>query len=228
MSTVNTEVEVCRTSKYGKRCFSWSAVIVGALIALGIGFLLNLFSVAIGLTAFAHSDSATTLAVGGFIGMVIVAIVSMGVGGWVAGHIGANKAYCHDGVYSCNYGALYGFTAWCLSLVFAVFLSAHMGSFVATSTAMLSGPVAVQGVAVSGVDSKPTVVTVQKNEDSARVTANVNADDAAKAAAMATFVTFFLFFIGALAAAIAGHCAYACCCKRCDVVERKDVPPYKV
>ncbi|MFZ2315280.1 MAG: hypothetical protein WAW86_06455 [Gammaproteobacteria bacterium] len=225
MSTVTTGTEVCRTtSKHGKRCFSWSAVIVGALVAIGISFLLNMFSVAIGLTAFAHTDSATTLAVGGFIGMVIVAIVSMGFGGWVAGHMGASKAYCHDGVYSCNYGALYGFTAWCLALVFAVFMSAHMGSFVATSTAMLSGPVAVQGVANSVDKKAPTVVTVQKSEESTKVTANVNVEDAAKAAAMTTFMAFFLFFIGALSAAIFGHFAYACCCKRCE----KDVPPYKV
>lgn len=219
MSTTNTEVEVCRTSKHGKRCFSWSAVIVGALVAIGIGFLLNMFSIAIGLTAFSHTDSATTLAVGGFIGMVIVSIVSMGFGGWVAGHMGANKAYCHDGVYSCNYGALYGFTAWCLALVFTVFMSAHMGNFIATSTAMLSGPVAVHGVAVSSVDKKvPTTVTVQKSEESTKVTANVNVEDAAKAAAMTTFLAFFLFFIGALSAAIFGQCAYACCCKRCEKV----------
>ncbi len=226
MNTVVKEAEVCKTSKFGKRCFSWSAVFVGALVAIGIGFLLNMFSVAIGLTAIAHSDSTATLVIGGFVGMIIIAIVSMGLGGWVAGHLGASKVCHDDGVAKkCNHGCLYGFTTWCVALVFAIFLSGHMGSFMAASTAMLTGPIAVQSVAVSGVENTaPTHVMVKKSEGSTSVTADVNTGDAANVFALTSFLAFFLFFIGALAAAIAGHCAYACCCKKC-VVDKKE---YKV
>jgi len=51
---------------------SWTAIFVGAIVAVGLSFLLNLFGIAIGLSAFTLStDGASVLAVGGLVGMII-------------------------------------------------------------------------------------------------------------------------------------------------------------
>ena len=66
----------------------WSAIIAGAFVGVGLGFLLHLFGIAISLSAYSSSTNgaAETLAIGGFIGIVIGVIVSMGAAGFVAGY----------------------------------------------------------------------------------------------------------------------------------------------
>ena len=104
---------------------SWTAVIVGALVGVGLTFLLALFSAAIGLSAFSmDSTGATTLAVGGFIGVVIGILVSMFLAGWVAGYLGRPYAMGR------NLGVLYGFTAWCLALLLTASFAGPIGRYV--------------------------------------------------------------------------------------------------
>lgn len=79
-------------------CMCWTAVIAGALVGLGIGFLLNLFGAAIGLSAYKMNQSEAVLAIGGVIGLLIGVIVAMGASGFVAGYLGRfHHCYCHGG-----------------------------------------------------------------------------------------------------------------------------------
>ena len=62
---------------------SWTAIFVGALIGTGLGFLLHLFGIAIGLSAFSLTpDGATAVAIGGIVGMLIGVIASMLAAGY--------------------------------------------------------------------------------------------------------------------------------------------------
>src|SRR5688572_22301369 len=99
----------------GIRCVSWSGILIGAFIAVGLSFLLNLFSVAIGLSTYHMGpDGAQTLAVGGLIGFAIGIIAIMYFSGWVAGFLG--RVRCSSG----NCGSIYGLTMWCVALVLTV------------------------------------------------------------------------------------------------------------
>lgn len=191
------------------KCLSWSAVIAGALVGIGISFIFNLFAMATGLAAFAATTAGPkALAIGGIIGLVIIAIFSMGTAGWVAGYLGRPKSMHRD------MGVLYGFTAWCVALILTILLSGHIGKFVAYNASALQNPsYTITNVARDHVTSPAvtTEVTDTNSQVAQTDTVVVNAQDAAKVLAMSTFVSFVLFFIGALASCLGGHLGFRSC-----------------
>lgn len=182
---------------------SWTAVIVGALVGIGLAFLLNLFSVAIGLSVYTTTTAgAMTLAIGGMVGLAIGIIVSMYVAGWVAGYLG--RSHCVKR----NLGVLYGFTAWCLALLITVMMTANMGRYISTYSHFLSNP---------------TVVTLTQDKmdvmGTTKATANspvevVDVVVTAGNVGMGAFIIFILFSLGALASCFGGHCGMSC--RTCD------------
>lgn len=184
---------------------SWTAILVGALVGVGLSFLFNLFNISIGLAAY-NTDSTTGLtafAVGGFIGIVIGAFVSMFAAGWVAGYLGSSRM---AGEHNCKMDLVYGFTTWTIALVLSVMLTAHMGKFVMSHTKVLTHPNA------SAMMMTNDTGTARADDDAGTAVA-VNKDKTDQLATVA-FVTFFLFFLGALASCFGAHCALSCCSRR--------------
>ncbi|SRR5579883_188694 len=189
---------------------SWSAIFVGALVGLGLSFLLNLFSVAIGLTAFITNASALTLAIGGFIGLLIGVIVAMFVAGYTAGYLG--KPYCAPR----NLGVMYGFTAWCVALLLGVIFSTHMGHYVSAYSNFITHPRYVVVMEADTANAQPTTSapTARDDNKSGTVMVDVETQRTGSGLAMGAFIIFILFFVGALASCIGGHCGMATCCKK--------------
>lgn len=193
--------------------FCWSAIIAGALVGMGVSFLLNLFALAIGVTAFIYTDTTQTFAIGGFIALVIIAITSMGSLGWISGYLGAKNKICYNdhiqyNTTSCPAGCIYGFIAWCVALILTIFLSTHMGNYITSQRIAISSPNYI--TKTQTVSSRPFLTTkstshqnISRDEDKTLIQ-----DNAAKTLAMTTFVTFIVFFIGALSATIAGHLGF--------------------
>lgn len=200
--------------KYHRKCLSWSAIIAGAIVAFVINFLLNLFGVAIDLAAFTNTQAGVkTFAIGGFIGLIIVAIVSMFVGGMVSGYLG--RHYCVRR----NLGVLYGFLAFGVAIFFAALLTVPMTHFLSHYNEGLYGPSqAPTTVVANPSSSSSTMISSQgattngpalnDTNSSAAATTEKNANDLGKAA----ILTFVLFAIGALSACIGGHCGMMCKC----------------
>ncbi len=163
-------------------CFSWKPVFAGALIIMGLTFLLNLFSTAIGLTAFTTgSDGVESIALGGLLGTAIGIIASMFAAGWLTGYLG--QRYCSKR----HLGCLYGFLAWCLALIFAIFLAAHAQEYIYLYTHVLSGNHMLThptvNAAVEAVNQMPS-----------------------KSLVISTYIIFSLFFLSAFACSLGGHC----------------------
>lgn len=200
-----TELEHRHCHHHFKR-ISWSAVLVGALIGVGLGFLLNLFSLAIGLTAFNLNQAGTlVLAAGGFIGLIIGVIVSMFVAGYAAGYLG--RFYCPQR----NLGIVYGFTTWSLALLLAAVLGAQMSSYLSTYSNSISksvlviSPVSKTEAATSEPVMIKSVSTPNANNQKAlTVTAPSNS------LTYGAFCVFLLFFIGAVSACVGGCCGMKC------------------
>lgn len=172
---------------------SWAAVLVGALVGLGISFLLNVFSIAIGLSLInTTSDGMVSLAVGGFLGMLIGIFVAMFSSGFVAGYLG--KPYCSNK----RMGVLYGFTAWCIGLILMVMLYTPTAHFLTNYMDFVAHPAAVISVAQAG-STVPTPVT-----STPKTTTDLG---------IGVFMVFVLFFMGALSACLGGHCGMNCCCE---------------
>lgn len=197
------EAEVCQHNS-GFRCMSWSAVVVGAFVALGLSFLINLFGIAIGLSAFTTtSEGILTLAIGGYVGMLIGIIAIMYFSGWVAGYLG--RAHCF-GKYS---GALYGFTAWCVALILMILLASQTAQFVSANFYSLTNS-DVEVVRLVNVDvSAQSVTSADRNSKAAKAEMKreeIAENKTAKAIGQSLFMMFALFFVGAISSAIGGYC----------------------
>jgi pheromone shutdown protein TraB len=91
----NEQILMEKNEKYcSTKCISWTSIVVGALIALGLTFLLNLFSTAIGLSAYKLSGGSSLFAIGGFLGFAIGIVATMFAAGWLAGYLG--RSYCYN------------------------------------------------------------------------------------------------------------------------------------
>ena len=181
------------------RCISWSAIIVGALVGVGLSFLLNLFSVAIGLSIVTTSkEGMVSLAIGGFVGLVISAIVSMFVAGTAAGYLG--RSYCVKR----NLGVVYGFTSWCLALILTALLASHMGHYISSYSTFITDPTSV---VVTHDRNMPALS--QSTQDSTSVV-TVNPQKATNDLGITSLLMFVIFFVGALASCFGGHYGMAC------------------
>jgi hypothetical protein len=194
------------------RCISWSALIFGGLIAISLSFLFNLFSLAVGLSAFpATPEGKTEFAAAGFIGLVIISIITMFFSGWVAGSLG--RGHCQK---RCM-GELYGFGAWSLALVATIFLATNAGQFLNQKSYVVDRNFSSFQLA--------NEITKNVNEatDLSQHTTSPGAKNAATTLGITSFATFFILFIGALSATFGGRigmrhriCARSCKCGRSD------------
>jgi hypothetical protein len=183
--------DVQRNKFCGVGCMSWTAIFIGGLVGVGLGFLLNLFSVAIGLSAFSTSpEGVSAFAMGGFVGFAIGVIVTMFTSGMVAGALGRHR--CPE----CNMGTLYGFSAWVVALILAILLAAPAAKLVSSNTLMLNSH---------------SVVVHSAND---AVAAVAPTPEAAKDLSKTAFALFALFFLGAVSASLGGHYAMTCCGKK--------------
>jgi hypothetical protein len=184
---------------------SWSAIFIGALVGVGLGFLLNIFGLAIGIAAFSLSNAgALTLTLGGLIGLIIGIIVSMGVAGYAAGYLG--RLY----VPRRNLGIIYGFATWSLALILSSFLAAHLSDYVMTySEGITKAQLVTQG---SDTGVEPTAV--KENSPARSNTQNANLKLAPSDLAWSALIVFILFFIGAVSTCV-GAC-YGMVCQRDD------------
>ena len=116
------------------RRISWQAIFGGIIVALAMELLLTVLGASVGGTIGMQNqqDDATGHAVGiGFgIWFIIVSIISLYLGGWVAGRM--------SGLTRSNEGALHGFVTWGAVTLLSVYLvSATAGSVLSMTTHLL-------------------------------------------------------------------------------------------
>lgn len=188
------------------RMYAWFPVVVGGLIGLGLGFLLELLSISLGLSLFTTDpDGARTLAISGVLGMLIGTIVTMYVTGFTAGFLSSRSPR------SQMLGALYGFAAWCFSLILMVLLATAIGNFVAQYTMSTSAYPRVQMVKNQAMfTSHETARTGSDMMNPTISDGTTPAEKEVKASGMQSFIIFLMFFAGAASATYGGHCGYKC------------------
>ena len=183
----------CHTTKR----ISWSAVLTGALIGVGLSFLLNLFGVAIGLSAFSMSEHGVeTLAVGGLLGFIVSTIVAMFFAGYTAGYIGRLYVPKH------NMGMIYGFTTWTVAVILSAVLTSHIGSYIDTYSTSVSRNTIV-------LTQAPAVTNKPATENQQKITAVIQ-KEISSGIAIGAFVVFALFFLGAFSSCLGAHFGMSC------------------
>ncbi|MBN9226160.1 MULTISPECIES: hypothetical protein [Legionella] len=167
----------------------WTAIIAGAFVGVGLTFLLNIFSMAIGLSAYTSSpNTAPAVAIGGVLGLLIGVIVSMGAAGFVAGYLGRfHHCYCHGGV-------IYGFITWSLVLMLSALLIMPLTHYVSFYEENLDPNLAPTQISAADVNVS---VTSQQNAPTQKM---INANP--KHLAWNGWILFILFFLGAISSCI--------------------------
>lgn len=206
------ETDQCRTHHHSH--ISWSAIVAGALVGLGLGFLLHLFGSAIGLSAYSSSSSgAQVIAIGGLLGFLIGVIVSMLAAGYVAGYLSRfHQCVCHGGI-------IYGFSTWSLSLVLSALLVFPLMKYSLAYNYSLAHNVVAKATNDSQMNAP--IINKAKKIITNLDTAPVTADNLAWSA----WIVFILFFIGALSSCI-GAC-WGMCCSRAKCIEPVKMPSRK-
>ncbi len=172
---------------------SWSAIFAGALVGVGLGFLLNLFGIAIGLSAFSMTDQGVvSLAAGGLLGLIIATVVAMYFSGYTAGYLG--RLY----VPKRNMGIIYGFATWSATLLLTVVLTTHIGSYVDSYTTTVTH----NSVQVSQLKAVSEKTSHASDEEKQKI---VTVKQATGGIAVGAFIVFSLFFVGAFASCVGAH-----------------------
>ncbi len=212
--TTVTETDGTIRERHGKWCcfhsgLSWSGIFAGAFVALGISFLLDLFGMGLGISAYKAATTAgeaKAFAYGGYIAILVAGMVAMFVGGWVAGFIG--RPTCTTGCH----GMIYGFVAWCLALIISIILVSSIGQFIGVQYSILNASSSGNIESYNNPNSKMSNFSNNTNTgreatNNNRYNANENSEKAASDAAKGFFLLFLIFITSALAAAFGGYTA---------------------
>jgi len=198
-----------RPSGWSQR-ISWAAVFAGLIIAIFIQLALTLLGLAIGLgtiDATNRNTPGTGLAIGSGIWYVVSLLISLFLGGWVAGRLAKDKHTSESvihGLLVC--GLLFILTFYLLGSAVGSIIGGA-GSIVGKtiSTAAPSIKDAVQdhysGNNNLSNDSAKVVDKVNANKDEAEQKARQVADDAASATSKGALYAFFGILLGAVASA---------------------------
>lgn len=124
---------------------SWGAIFAGLVIAIGVQILLSLLGIGVGLVAVDPTDPAGSLgawSIGTSIYMVVVQIISLFIGGYVA----ARLAPALTG----QTAIFHGLSIWALAMIVAVWLgTTAAGAVVSGVSSAVSGLASVTGQAVT-------------------------------------------------------------------------------
>lgn len=198
---------------------SWRALLAGLVAAMSLQMLLSTLGMAIGLTTLETinpSARGEAIGIGAGIWWLITGLVSLFVGGWVAGRV-AGVPHRDDSM-------LHGFLTWALAAVVgATLLATAVGGVFGGAMAALNNRIALHGDV--NVNDQRASLDFRTNDrlsagqaNSAQVDMNVNAGgdratvgaqdgeraiDNAKPVAWWTFIALIL---GAGVATLGGHC----------------------
>ena len=126
---------------------SWSAVFAGVLVAIVTQMLLTLLGIGVGLGTIdpvEETNPAAGLGIGTAIWYIVSSLLSLFVGGWVAGRL-ASTPRLFDGV-------IHGVLTWCLVTLFTVYLlTTTIGRIIGGASSLISGVVskASSGIAAA-------------------------------------------------------------------------------
>ncbi|MBO0949937.1 hypothetical protein [Fibrella forsythiae] len=124
---------------------SWSAVFAGVLVAIVGQILLTLLGLGIGLSTIdpaTEANSTTGLGTGSAIWYIISSLLSLFLGGWIAGRL-ASAPRLFDGV-------IHGVLTWCLATLLTIyFLTTTIGSLIGGASRLVGSLVRTAGSAVA-------------------------------------------------------------------------------
>jgi hypothetical protein len=129
-------------SDVAPRLLQWSPILIGAFAATALSSVLLTFAVTIGLgvtsTAPTWRDASAALAILSGLYLIIQAVLSFGLGGYIAGHSRLPAGAAADDIEHID-GA-HGLGAWAVAVVMGTLLAALIGAATISRTPSMRGP----------------------------------------------------------------------------------------
>lgn len=143
-----THIEATETtSVVDPRSPSWGAILAGVVAGFGAHYLLLMLFTALGLGAASPAtddNPVATFSVGAALIWTISALLSLFVGGWVAGR-------CAARVHSVS-GGMHGFLVWCVAtFAFVVLVATGAGALVGGATSIVGSGLSAMGKPAAGM-----------------------------------------------------------------------------
>ncbi len=129
------------------RRISWGAIIAGTVVAIVVQLMLNLLGMGFGLSAIDPAQEANPfsgLGTGTIIWLVLVTLISLFIGGWIAGRMAGLPRRLD--------GALHGFVAWGLATLLSLYLlTSAVGTVISGVTGIVGQGLDLAGQGVAAV-----------------------------------------------------------------------------
>lgn len=191
---MNMQAQNCCTHK----SMSWGAILTGALVALGLTFLFNLLTIAVGLSLFTqNADGAKALTFAGYAWVLIGGYIILFISGWVAGRL----IHHHCRLHWCN-GVLHGFVTWTFYLILSMLVLAHMATPASVSLLRTTF------VSVTEYD--------QPTPQERAAASSTTTETKAHRAGLAALGSFFIFLVGAFGCSAGAAYGIRECRKECE------------
>ncbi|AUH73628.1 Uncharacterised protein [Legionella sainthelensi] len=193
------------------KCISWTAIFIGALIALGLGLLFGLLGAVIGLNSLKTVNSGSIVfSLGGMLGVIVCVIVATAISGYITGYLGRLHCSKHH-----HLGIVYGFITWVSSLILGAILlgilSQNLVAYSNIARTVVAIPVPITQI-TTPVGSTKISSSTENGEKVTVVEVNVTPADLASGA----FLAFLLFFLGAMFSCLGAHWGMRCNRNSCN------------
>ncbi len=144
------------------RRISWAAIFAGIIIVLVVQLTLSLFGIGIGASTIdpliGETPTASSFSIGAAIWWVVVSMIALFAGGWVAGRL-AGMPQQTDGL-------LHGFITWgAATLVAVYFLTSAAGSILTGTFGVMGDALAATGQGMAALAPNITGVATKKFEE---------------------------------------------------------------
>lgn len=225
------------SSVHANHChhISWKAIFSGVIVALSIATLLNILGIALGFAVFSPDiNTITHIGGGSAVWLSLTGIISMFLGGWVAGKLSGfhhSKSSHLTEFKLCS--MLHGFLTWGASTLLLCILAVTMAGSVITigASTLTAKNVSLQTMYQNDqANLQQNQVAITSTPGGMQVTSMSNeqlqqkAKEAANAMAAIACVTFIALLLGAIAGVIGG-CMGGC--SRCPRVGSGITPDNK-
>jgi hypothetical protein len=165
----------------------WSAIFSGALVGVGLNFLLNLLALSLNLASFTLNAAGNlSFSLGGFLCFCIFAVIAMFTTGWIAGRLSPP-------LYSPRWGVFFGFLAWSILLIITIIIITNMIQYAAFHANFTANLVAIR------ISNNTPMMT----ETFADLTHGL--EYGKKILTLNALLTFILFFVGSAASCWGGY-----------------------
>jgi hypothetical protein len=199
-----------QSDNHCSKCFSWKAVLVGAVVAFGLIFLFNLLTIGGGLTAYTRTEKGLEVLVTiTYLWTVVGSFLMLFIAGLVTSMILSHGQNTHAG-----HHILHGFVTWVLYILISITFLSHVNE-----ASIATIPQNFMSMNVTSDSSVKVTATAQEAEQN-RASASSSAEKAAEQKqahkiGLATLAAFFIFLVEAIACCFGAHVGIETCRRKC-------------